>query len=102
MRRPRPCEVGGARRVLAGSTLGVFSGDAIERFRQHREVIDGVTTRPLEAIYATDAIALRRTKGDLIRTVSVGPLLGEVIRRLAARNGESLRELRQSFYLPNR
>jgi ribose-phosphate pyrophosphokinase len=92
----------GAQRVLAGSTLGVFSGDAIEQFRQHTEVIDSVTTRPLEAIYVTDAIGLRRATGDLIRTVSIGPLLGEVIRRLAARNGESLRELRKSFYLPER
>jgi ribose-phosphate pyrophosphokinase len=92
----------GAQRVLAGSTLGVFSGDAIEQFRQHTEVIDGATMRPLEAVYVTDAIGLRRAKGDLIRTVSIGPLLGEVIRRLAARNGESLRELRKSFYLPKR
>jgi ribose-phosphate pyrophosphokinase len=89
----------GAKRVIAGSTLGIFSGDAVEQFRQHREMINGACIRPLEAIYITDAIGLRRAKEDLIRTVSIAPLLGEVIRRLAARNGESLRELRDTFYL---
>lgn len=89
----------GAKRVIAGSTLGVFSCDAVEQFRNHIEIIKGTPTRPLEAVYVTDAIGLRRAKGDLIRTVSIAPLLGEVVRRLAARNGESLRELRDTFYL---
>jgi ribose-phosphate pyrophosphokinase len=83
----------GARRVFAAATIGFFSGDAIESFRSDREQINGRLIRPVEEIFVTDAIQLRRAKGDLISSVSLAGYLGDVIRSLATRDGRALKDI---------
>lgn len=63
----------GAKNVYACCTHGVFSGPAIERLE------DSVITE----IVATDSIPSdRNTKSNKIKYLSVGPLIGEAIKRI--------------------
>lgn len=83
----------GATKILAAATHGIFSGDAIEKFRSDRETFDERAVRPISEIFVTDSIPLRRAKGDLIQVVSLAEPLGDVIQSLATKDGRSLKEI---------
>lgn len=71
----------GANRIFAAITHPVFSGSAYEK----------ISNSVIEEIVITDTIPLRINAPSNIRTVSVGSLLGEAIRRI--HYGESVSEL---------
>jgi ribose-phosphate pyrophosphokinase len=73
----------GARRVFAAITHPVFSNNAVEKIRKS----------VIEEMVVANTVRLRDQAADNICTISVGPLLGEAIRRIAA--GESLSVLCQ-------
>lgn len=73
----------GARRVFAAITHPVFSGHAVDTIRQS----------VIEEMVVANTIRLREAPPQNICTISVGPLLGEAIRRIAS--GESLSDLCQ-------
>jgi ribose-phosphate pyrophosphokinase len=83
----------GAHKVIAAATHGIFSGDAIESFRQDRELINGELVRPVAEIFVTDSIPLRRAKSDLIQVVSLAGYLGDVIHSLATKDGRALKDI---------
>ncbi len=83
----------GAMKVLAASTQGILSGNAVESFRDDYESLGGKLVRPISEIYVTSAIDLRRGKGDLLRSVSISEMLGEIVRSVALRDGRSLRDI---------
>jgi len=73
----------GARRVVACATHGVLSGPAVERIEQS----------VLEEVVVTNSIAPSRAarESKKIRTLSIGKLLGEAIRRI--HNSDSVSSL---------
>jgi len=73
----------GARRVVACATHGVLSGPAVERIEQS----------VLEEVVVTNSIAPSRAarESNKIRTLSIGKLLGEAIRRI--HNSDSVSSL---------
>jgi ribose-phosphate pyrophosphokinase len=73
----------GARRVVACATHGVLSGPAVERIEQS----------VLEEVVVTNSIAPSRgaRESNKIRTLSIGKLLGEAIRRI--HNSDSVSSL---------
>lgn len=83
----------GAGRVIAAATHGIFSGDAIERFRNDRITRGNESIRPISEIFVTDSIPLRRAKGDLVHVVSLAIPLGDVIHSLATKDGRSPKEI---------
>lgn len=83
----------GATKVIAAATHGIFSGDAVESFRSDREFVDGRLIRPVEEIFITDSIPLRRATGDLVRVVTLADYLGDIVHSLATKDGRSLKEI---------
>ncbi len=73
----------GANRVFVAVTHPVFSGNALEKIRDSM----------IDEMVITDTIPLRGEVPDNIHLISVGPLLGEAIRRI--QSGESLSNLFQ-------
>ena len=72
----------GARRIMAGCTHGVFSGDAIDRIEQS----------PVEVFLKTNTIPMPAGKSSpKIEVISVGRLLGDAIK--AIHHGESVSRL---------
>lgn len=71
----------GARRVYAVITHPVFSGTALEKVRNS----------VIEEMVIADTIPLRGETPDNLKVISVGPLLGEAIRRIEL--GESVSDL---------
>ena len=72
----------GARRIMAGCTHGVFSGNALER----------IDDSPVEAFVVTNTLPLKRDKPTgKIEVVSVARLLGDAIK--AIHHGESVSRL---------
>jgi ribose-phosphate pyrophosphokinase len=73
----------GARRVVACCTHGVLSGPAVERINES----------PLEEMVVTNSIALspEAKACSKIKTISLGALLGEAIRRI--HNSDSVSSL---------
>ncbi len=72
----------GVRRVMAGCTHGVFSGDAIERIEES----------PVEAFFKTNTLPMPPgAKSTKIETVSVARLFGDAIK--AIHHGESVSRL---------
>ena len=72
----------GARRIMAGCTHGVFSGNALER----------IDDSPVEAFVVTNTLPLNRDKPTgKIEVVSVARLLGDAIK--AIHHGESVSRL---------
>ncbi|MBI4055192.1 MAG: ribose-phosphate pyrophosphokinase [Elusimicrobia bacterium] len=61
----------GARRILAASSHGVFSNQALEK----------IADSAIEEVIITNTIPLRQKSVKNVRTLSVAPLLGEAIRR---------------------
>ncbi len=62
----------GARRVIIGCTHPVFSGEAVQRLND----------APIDEIVVTNTIPLHGKGVKNLTTLSVGPLLGEAIRRI--------------------
>jgi ribose-phosphate pyrophosphokinase len=83
----------GADKILAAAAHGIFSGNAIENFREDRDIVDGKVVRPIAEIFVTDSVPLRRARGDLVHVVSLATSLGEVIKSLATKDGRSLTEV---------
>lgn len=72
----------GARRIMAGCTHGVFSGDAIERIQDS----------PVEVFVKTNSVPMPAGKhSDKIEVISVARLFGEAI--TAIHHGESVSRL---------
>lgn len=72
----------GARRILAGCTHGVFSGNALER----------IDTSPVETFVVTNTIPLQQGKPvDKIEIISVARLFGNAV--MAIHHGESVSRL---------
>jgi ribose-phosphate pyrophosphokinase len=83
----------GATKVIAAATLGIFSGDAIESFRNDRELVHGRLVRPVSEIFVTDSISLRRAAGDLVHVVTLADYLGDIVHSLATKDSRSLKEI---------
>lgn len=71
----------GAKRVFAVITHPVFSGTALEKIRNS----------VIEEIVIADTVPLRDEAPDNLKVISIGPLLGEAIRRIEL--GESVSDL---------
>jgi len=69
----------GAKEVSAYCTHGVLSGAAFDRVNQSA----------LKELVVTDTIPLREDGGEKIRQLSIAPLLGEAIKRIAAEQSVS-------------
>lgn len=74
----------GAVKVVAVATHAVLSADAVEKLQASE----------IDEIIVTDALPLRRARGDFIKVVPIAPLVAEAIRRTMT--GESVQELRLS------
>jgi len=93
----------GAAKVIVAAAHGVMSIDAIERLKYERAK-DG--SRLIERVYVTDSLPLYKspynveTGEEVIKVVSSAGLLGEAVRRIGEKNGDSLRELfeQQTYY----
>ena len=71
----------GARAVYAAVTHGVFAGKAMQRLEES----------PIERLLVTDTVENQPVPlSDRVQVVSVAPLLGEAIRRIASRESLSV------------
>lgn len=69
----------GAARVIVCATHGVFSDSAVERLAGAR-LSDGRSV--VDKIYVTDTLVYEGPTSDILRVVSIAPLLAEAISRL--------------------
>lgn len=81
----------GAARVIVCATHGVFSNAAVERLAVAR-LKDG--TRAIDRVFVTDTLPYSGPPHEILRTVSVAPLLAEAISRLDQPMG-TLRSLKE-------
>ena len=69
----------GAARVLLCATHGIFSNDALKRLEEATVEVKEQSKKVIDKIYVTDTVPLKVARGDLVRVVSVAPLIAETL-----------------------